>query len=42
MDGYNSAQIADLVGLYILNTLSRMVDPKQIGLYPVMVFYTSL
>ena len=33
MGGYNSAQIADLVSLYILNTLSRIVDPIQIGLY---------
>ena len=30
---YDSAQIADLVGLYILNTLSKIVDPIQIGLY---------
>ena len=33
MDGYDSDQIADLVGLYILNILSRIVDPIQIGLY---------
>ena len=33
MGGYDSAQKADLVGLYILNTLSRIVDPIQIGLY---------
>ena len=33
MGGYDSAQIADLVGLYILNTLDRTVDPIQIGLY---------
>ena len=33
MGGYDSAQIADLVGLYILNTLSRIVDPIQIGSY---------
>ena len=31
--GYNSAQIADLVGLYILDTLSRIVHPIQLGLY---------
>ena len=30
MSGYNSAQTADLVGLYILNTLRRIVDPIQI------------
>ena len=30
---YGSAQIADLVDLYILNTLSRIVDPIQIELY---------
>ena len=34
MDGYDSAQIADLGGLYILDTLSRIVDPIQLGLYP--------
>ena len=33
MGGFDSAQIADLVGLYILNTLNKIVDPKQIGLY---------
>ena len=33
MDGYDSALIADLLGLYMLNTLSRNVDPIQIGLY---------
>ena len=33
MGGYDSAQIAYLAGLYILNTLSRIVDPIQIGLY---------
>ena len=33
MDGYDSTQIADLVGLYILITLSRIVNPIQIGLY---------
>ena len=32
MGGYNSAQIADLVGLYISNTL-RITDPIQIVLY---------
>ena len=26
-------QLADLVGLYILNTFSRTIDPMQIGLY---------
>ena len=31
--GYDSAQIADLVGLYILDTLSRIVDPIQLDLY---------
>ena len=33
MEGYDSAQIADLVGLYILDTLSRIINPVQIGLY---------
>ena len=33
MDGYDSAQIADLVGLYILGTLSRKVDLIQLGSY---------
>ena len=34
MGCYDSSQIADLVGLYILDTLSRIVSPEQIGLYP--------
>ena len=33
MGRYDSAEIADLVGLYILDTLSRIVDPIQLGLY---------
>ena len=33
LGAYDSAQIADLVDLYILNTLSRLVDPIQIELY---------
>ena len=33
MGGYVSAQIADLVGLYILDTLSRIIDLIQIRLY---------
>ena len=33
MGGYDSAQIADLEGLYISNTLSRIIDSVQIGLY---------
>ena len=33
MGGYDSAQIANLGGLYILNILCRIVDPIQIGLY---------
>ena len=33
MGGYDSSQIADLVGLYILDTLSRIVSPEQMGLY---------
>ena len=30
--GYDSTQIADLVGLYILYTLRRIMNPVQIGL----------
>ena len=33
MGRYDSPQIADLVGLYILDILSRIVSPEQIGLY---------
>ena len=33
MRGYNSTLIAELVGLYISNTLRRIVDSIQIGLY---------
>ena len=33
MDGYDSAQIAGLVSLHILGTLSRIVDSIQVGLY---------
>ena len=31
--GYDSSQIADLVGLYILNMLARIINPQQVGLY---------
>ena len=34
MGGYDSAQIANLVGLYILDTLSRIVDPNLIRFIP--------
>ena len=30
--GYDSSQIADLVGLYILHILNRIVSPEQMGL----------
>ena len=33
MGGYDSSQIADLVGLYILNMLTRIISPQQLGLY---------
>ena len=33
MDRYDSIQIADLVGLYILDTFSRIVDSIKLGLY---------
>ena len=32
MGAYNSTQIADLIGIYILDTLGRIIDPKQVGL----------
>ena len=31
--GYDSSQIADLVGLYILHILNRIISLEQIGLY---------
>ena len=31
--GYDSSQIADLVGLYILNILTRIISHEQLGLY---------
>ena len=33
MSGYDSAQIACRLGLYILNTFSRIIEPIQNGLY---------
>ena len=33
MGGYDSSQIADLVGLYILHILNRIISSEQIGLY---------
>ena len=30
---YDSSQITDVVGLYILDTLPRIVSPEQMGLY---------
>ena len=33
MGANNQAQIADQIGIYILDTLSRIIDSKQIGLY---------
>ena len=33
MGGYDSSQIADLVGLYILDMLTRIISPQQVGLY---------
>ena len=33
MEGYDSSQIADLVGLYILHMLNRIISSEQIGLY---------
>ena len=31
--GYDSSQIADLVGLYILDILTRIISPQQVGIY---------
>ena len=33
MGSYDSSQIADLVGLYILNILTRIISPEQLVLY---------
>ena len=33
---YDSSQMADLVGLYILNILTRIISPEQLGLYHMM------
>ena len=35
MGGYDSSQIADLVGLYILHILNRIINSDQVGLYRV-------
>ena len=32
MGWYDSSQIEDLVGLYILNMLTRIISPQQVGL----------
>ena len=33
MDVYNSAQVADLLGIYILETLGHIVNLEQVELY---------
>ena len=33
MGGYDSSQITDLVGLYILHVLNRIINPDHVGLY---------
>lgn len=33
MGVYDSGKISDLVCLFILDTLSRFIDPKNVGLY---------
>ena len=33
MGSYDSSQITELVGLYILNILTRIISPEQLGLY---------
>ena len=30
---YESAQITDLIGIYILDTIGKIIDLKQVGLY---------
>ena len=37
MRGYDSLQIADLLGLYILPILNRIISSEQLGLYRLMV-----
>ena len=37
MGGYDSSQIADLVGLYTLNILTGIISPEQLCLYHLMV-----
>ena len=32
MGVYDSAQVADLIGIYILDTLGRIVSSEQVGL----------
>ena len=41
MGAYNSAQVADLVGIYILDTLGRIVNLEQVGLYRLTELFTS-
>ena len=33
MGAYDSAQVADLMGIYILDTLGRIFNLKQVGFY---------
>ena len=33
MSAYNSAQVADLIGIYILDMLGCIVNSEQVGLY---------
>ena len=33
MEAYNSAQVADLIEIYILNTLGRIVKLELVGVY---------
>ena len=41
MGAYDSAQVADLVGIYILDTLGRIVDLEQVGLYRMTKLFAS-
>ena len=41
MGAYDSAQVADLVGIYILDTLGRIVNLEQVGLTEMTELFTS-
>ena len=33
MGAYDSAHVVDLIGIYILDTLGRIINLEQVGLY---------